>query len=142
MTRILQASPQDGYNATVPRPRSTVTFDIVRRLGAALPGVEEGTAWGVPALKLHGALLACMASHKSAEANTLIVRIGVEQRDAMIADDPRAYYLKPHYEGYPCVLVRLGSIRRDALTDLLQAGWRFVDSSPAGQRAARRRPKS
>jgi hypothetical protein len=126
----------------VPLRRSTVTFDVVRRLGAALPGVAEGTSWGVPALKLHGSLLACMASHKSAEPNTLVVRIGFEQRDAMIADDPRTYYLKPHYVNYPCVLVRLGSVSRDALTDLLQAGWRFVDASPAGQRSARRRRKA
>jgi hypothetical protein len=121
----------------VPRGRSTVTFDVVRRLGSALPGVEEGTAWGVPALKLRGTLLACMASHKSAEPNTLVVRIGVEQRDAMIADDPQTYYLKPHYLAYPCVLVRLAAISRDALRDLLQAGWRYVDASPAGRRNAR-----
>jgi len=139
MTRILQAY---RYNTVVPSRRPAVTFDLVRRLGAALPGVEEGTAWGVPALKLHGALLACMASNKSAEPNTLVVRIGVEQRDAMIADDPQTYYLKPHYVGYPCVLVRLGNISRDALADLLQAGWRFVDASPAGQRATRRRRKA
>jgi hypothetical protein len=125
----------------VPRGRSTVSFDVVRRLGSALPGVEEGTAWGVPALKLRGALVACMASHKSAEPNTLVVRIGVDQRDAMIADDPQTYYLKPHYVAYPCVLVRLTHISRDALTDLLRAGWRYVDSSPTGRRSARRRRK-
>ena len=80
-----------------------------------------------------------MASHKSAEPNTLVVRIGIDQRDAMIADDPQTYYLKPHYVAYPCVLVRLSAISRDALTDLLQAGWRYVDASPAGRRSARPR---
>lgn len=118
--------------------RSTVTFALVRKLGTALPGVEEGTAWGVPALKLHGGLLACMASHKSAEPDTLVVRIGVEQRDAMIADDPETYYLKPHYVDYPCVLVRLPRISRDALEDLLHAAARFVESTSAGKRRARR----
>jgi hypothetical protein len=116
-----------------------VTFDVVRTVGAALPGVEEGTAWGVPALKLRGRLLACMASNKAAEPNTLVVRIGFEQRDAMIADDPETYYLKPHYEAYGCVLVRLSQISREALADLLQAAWRFVDaSSPARRRSAKR----
>ena len=55
---------------------------------------------------------------------------------AMIADDPQTYYLKPHYVAYPCVLVRLPRISRDALTDLLHAAWRFVDSSSAGRRRA------
>jgi hypothetical protein len=123
----------------MPRRRSPVTFDVVRTLGAALPEVEEGTAWGVPALKLRGVFLACMASHKSAEPDTLVVRIGIDQRDAMIADDPETYYLKPHYVDYPCVLVRLSSISRDALTDLLHAAWRFVDASPAGRRSAKPR---
>ena len=105
------------------------TFATVRKLAAALPDVEEGTAWGVPALKLRGTLLACMASHKSAEPNTLVVRLDFDQRDAMIADDPATYYLKPHYVNYPCVLVRLPAIDRAALADLLQAGWRFVDAN-------------
>jgi hypothetical protein len=119
------------------RRRPASTFETVRAIGATLPGVEEGTAWGVPALKLRGALLACAASHKSAEPGTLVVRIGADQRDAMIADDPATYYLKPHYEGYPCVLVRLAAIDRAALADLLHAAWRFVD--PIARKRAPRR---
>jgi len=134
----------------VTRRPSPVTFEVVRKVACALPAVEEGTAWGVPALKLHGRLLACMASNKAAEPNTLVVRIGFDQRDAMIADDPQTYYLKPHYEAYACVLVRLSQISREGLTDLLQAGWRFVDASaparrprakPRKQAGSRRRKK-
>src|SRR5262249_3220640 len=109
------------------RRRTVPTFETVRAIGATLPGVEEGTAWGVPALKLRGTLLACMASPKSAEPGTLVVRLAIDDRDAMIADDPDTYYLKPHYEGYPCVLVRLEAIERAALADLLHASWRFVN---------------
>ena len=122
------------------RRRTASTFDTVRAIGATLPGVEEGTAWGVPALKLRGTLLACIASHKSAEPGTLVVRLAVDDRDAMIADDPGTYYLKPHYEGYACVLVRLETIDRAALADLLHASWRFVDlraPKKARNRAAR-----
>ena len=106
-----------------------VTFATVRQLAKTLPGVAEGTAWGQPALKLRGKFLACMASHKSAEPNTLVVLLGFDQRDAMLADAPETYSLKPHYEGYPSVLVRLSRIDRGALKDLLQAAWRFVDAS-------------
>jgi hypothetical protein len=109
-------------------------------MGAALPGVEEGMAWGVPALKLRGRLLACMAANKAAEPDTLVVRLGFDQRDLMIEDDPETYYLKPHYVDYACVLVRLSRISREALADLLQAGWRFVDSS-APTRRRRAKPR-
>jgi hypothetical protein len=121
------------------RRRTASSFETVRAIGAALPGVEEGTAWGVPALKLRGTLLACMASHKSAEPGTLVVRLGCDERDAMIADDPGTYYLKPHYEGYPCVLVRLSAIDRTALADLLQASWRFVSGASVKRRNTRPR---
>jgi hypothetical protein len=123
------------------REQAAITFDEVRRIAAELRGVEEGTAWGVPALKLRGKLLACMASHKSAEPNTLVVRLDFDQRDALIADAPDTYYLKPHYVGYESVLVRLSRIDRGALRDLLQASWRFVDASTrrrSGMRRSRR----
>ena len=118
--------------------KRAITFQTVRELATGLPGVEEGTAWGVPALKLRGRFLACMASHKSAEPNTLVVLLSFEQRDAMIADAPETYYLKPHYEGYPAVLVRLSRIHRDALKDLLRAAWRFVDASAPKPKRRRR----
>jgi hypothetical protein len=119
--------------------RAAASFETVRRIAADLGGVEEGTAWGVPALKRHGRLLACMASNKSAEPNTLVVVIDFDQRDAMIADDPDTYYLKPHYEGYASVLVRLSRIEHAALTDLLQAACRYADATT---RLKRRRPAS
>jgi len=71
-----------------PRPTS---FDAVRAIGRDLPDVEESTMYGEPALKVPGKLLACMASHKSAEPGSLVVRIDFEDRDALIADEPRVY---------------------------------------------------
>ena len=121
------------------RRRSAATFATVRKIAAALPDVEEGTAWGVPALLLRGKFLACMASHKSAEPNTLVVLMGFDARDAMIADDPETYYLKPHYVSYPSVLVRLSRIEPDALRDLLHAAWRFVDGSAPRSKKTRAR---
>ncbi len=100
--------------------------------------------YGAPALKLRGKLLACMASHQSAEPNTLVVRLDFEDRDALLADDPQTYYLKPHYEDYPSVLVRLPLINRDALRDLLQSAWRTVDRVSDGRangRFTQRRPR-
>jgi hypothetical protein len=110
-------------------PRKRAAFETVREIGLTLPDVEEGTAWGVPALKVRGKFLACMASHKSAEPNSLVVRIDFDQRDALIADDPDTYYVKPHYVGYPSVLVRLDRIDREALRDLLTSAWRLVSAS-------------
>jgi len=42
----------------------------VRTMGLALPEVEEGTAYGSPALNVRGKMFACLAIHRSAEPNT------------------------------------------------------------------------
>ena len=120
--------------------RTKIDFDTVRTIGLALPGVEEGTAWGTPALKVHGKMFACIPSHKSAEPNSLAVRIDFDQRDELIVADPRTYYVKEHYVGYACVLVRLAHVHPDALRDLLRSAWRFVSNSKS--RVAPRRKRS
>jgi hypothetical protein len=39
---------------------STINFDTVRKIGLMLPVEEESTAFGAPALKVRGKLLACV----------------------------------------------------------------------------------
>jgi hypothetical protein len=102
------------------------TFAAVEAISRALPDVEVTTAWGQPALKVHGKMFVCIASHKSAEANSLVVMMAFADRDALVEDDPATYYLKEHYLNYPCVLVRLDRIRLDALRDLVVGAHRFV----------------
>ena len=47
-------------------------------------------------------------------------------RDALLEDDPHTYYLKEHYVGYPCVLVRLSRVPADALRDLVVGAHRYL----------------
>ena len=116
-----------------------ITFDTVREMGLALPDVEESTMYGAPALKVGGDMFACVPSHKSAEPDSLVVRIDFDQRDEMLAADPKTYYLKDHYVGYPCILVRLNRVHPDALRDLLSAGRRFVLSRTKRRASPRKR---
>ena len=109
-------------------PRTKVTFDTVREIGLALEDVEESTMYGALALKVRGSLLACKATNKSAEPDSLVIRVDFEQRDALLAEAPETYYVTDHYVNYPSVLVRLSKVRRDELRDLLTAAWRYVTS--------------
>ena len=122
------------------------SFAAVEAIGRALPDVEVTTAWGQPALKVRGKMIACIASHKSAEPDSLVVMMPFADRDALLEDDPGTYYLKEHYLNYPCVLVRLSRIRPDALRDLVAGAHRFVTSrmqvkSNAGNRRGTARPR-
>ena len=122
--------------------RTKITFDTVRQIGRKLPDVEEGTTYGSPALKVRGQLLTCLAIHRSAEPNTLAVRIDFGQRDELIAADPSTYYLTDHYVNYAAVLVRLSSIHIDALRDLLKESWRFVTAKTNRRRRTPGAPRS
>jgi hypothetical protein len=110
-------------------PKKRIDFDVVREIALALPGVEEGTLHGAPSLKVRRKLLTCPALHESAEPNSLVVRLDVKQRAALIAAAPSVYYVTDHYEGYPMVLVRLSSIDRNALRDLLAMAWQSATST-------------
>ncbi len=128
------------YNHDMPSRVRTNAFDLVRELGLKLPDVEEGTTWGAPALEVGGHMFACLAIHKSAEPHSLVTIVGFDERDELIAADPRTYYLTEHYIDHPTVLVRLRRIDRDALRDLLIMARRFV-SARATQKRPRRRPR-
>jgi hypothetical protein len=107
-------------------PRGAISFDAVRKIGLALPGVEESTAYGAPALKVRGKLLACVPTHRSAEPGSLVVRVGFDDRAELLAAAPDVYYLTDHYLGYSAVLVRLSRITPDVLRDLLGMAHKFV----------------
>ena len=113
-------------------PRSTVNFDTVRKIGLALPGVEESTAYGAPALKVRGKLLACVPIHRSAEPGSLLVRIDLDNRAELLAAAPDVYYVTDHYLNYSAVLVRLSRVTPDVLRDLLGMAHKFVTGRRQG----------
>ena len=109
-------------------PRTPITFATVRKIGLAFPGVEEGTAYGSPALKLRGKLVACIPAHRSAEPGSLAVRVDFGDRAALLAEAPDIYYLTDHYRNYNAVLVRLSRVTPAILRDLLAMAHRFVSA--------------
>src|SRR5712691_8315137 len=124
----------------------TITFETVRKIGLALPGVEEGTTRGARSLKVGGKMFVCPALHSSAEPGTLGVRVDFPQRDELLAADPATYYVTDHYVAYPIILVRLSRVHPDALRDLIAMGHRFVSERgkrrPARPRTARQARKA
>ena len=104
-------------------------YEIVRTLGAALPGVKDATSRLGVALKFKGKLLACEAIDKSAEPNSLMVSISPRRRKALLAQNPQVFYLTNHYAPYPAILVRLSRITRTALNALLAESREFMQGA-------------
>jgi hypothetical protein len=102
------------------------SFNAVRKIGCELADVTESTAYGKPALKVRGQTFVCMSSHKSAEPDSLVVRVDLDQRAELLATDPEVYYITDHYQDYPAVLVRLKRVGPDLLRDIVGMAYRFV----------------
>jgi hypothetical protein len=107
----------------------------------ALPGVEESTAYGSPALKVRGKLLACVPTHHSAEPGSFMVRVGLDDRAELLAADSDVYYVTDHYLGYSAVLVRMSGVTPDVLRDLLGTAHKFVTAHKARPSPTRSRRK-
>ncbi len=118
-----------------------IVFEAVRRMALALPQVTESLGQRGWAFKAKGRLLACQAIHRSAEEDSLVVKVPLEERGGFLKDHPAALYVTPHYAGYPCLLVRLKEIDQETLEGLLERAWQFVLQEPTRgrKRAPRRR---
>ena len=121
-------------------PRNKVDFDAVKRI---VLGMDVDASTTSQAVKARGKLLTWIPTNKSAEPNSLAVRIDFDHRAELLAGAPDVYYLTDHYVNYPVVLVRLSRIQPDALPDLLGMACRFVTAKiPSGTRTIRKRKNS
>jgi hypothetical protein len=109
---------------------AAVTLETVLQTGLTLPGVEQSTTFGAPALKVGGKLMACVPTNKSAEPNSFLFRMGRRERAPMIAESPAIYYAPTHYQDYDAVLVRLDQLNPELLRDLLVMAHNFVTRKP------------
>lgn len=115
-------------------PGNTIDFDTVRRIGLGLPDVEESPG----ALKVHGKLLAFIPRNRSAEPNSIVVRVDPDVRAHLIAEAPGVYYVTDHYSAHNAVLVRLSSISPEVLRDLLGMAHRFVTRNTRSRARSRK----
>jgi hypothetical protein len=99
-----------------------VTFDTVCAIMSAHPGVEEGLSYGTPGFKVKGRFLARLKE----DGETLVLRIGFSEREALMTSFPEVFHITDHYLNYPAVLIRLPKVRKDALRRVVDEAWRQV----------------
>ena len=109
------------------------TWETVCDLLAALPGTEQGLLHDNPAVRVRGKLVAYLPNNpRSRPADApdheefLVVKTDVAERAALLEEDPETFFVTPHYQDYPGVIVRLATVRTDQLRELLTEAWRLV----------------
>jgi hypothetical protein len=110
------------------------TWATVRALARKLPGVEERTCYGTPALYVKRKFLARLKE----DGETMAIKIDFADRDVLLELDPKAFYLTDHYRPWPAVLVRLKEVRKDMLARLVEDAWRRQAPRRLAAQAARR----
>ncbi len=85
--------------------------------------------------------MACSPTHRSAEPNSLAVRVGFDDRAELLAAAPDLYYVTDHYLGGSAGLVRLSRVAPDVLRDLLGMAHKFVTADAARRSPSRNKRK-
>jgi hypothetical protein len=105
--------------------------DDVRRLAAALPGVEEidsdgfdfrvagkGFVWSYPERR--------PGQPRRIRTDIAVLYVGDEaEKQALLLGEPGLFFTASGYEGWPLVLLRLAEVDVERLTELVTDAWRM-----------------
>jgi hypothetical protein len=82
----------------------------------------ESTSYGTPALKYRGKLLVRLGE----DGQTLVLITTFINRDLLLRDKPRTFFIEESYRNYPAILTRLTRIGPNQLRDMIGAAWKQV----------------
>jgi hypothetical protein len=127
-----------------------VTESQIRRIATSLPGAYEQASYhGRPSWRTKPRMFTWIRD----EPEALVVWVeSLDEKEMMIAAEPRVFFTIPHYDGYPIVLVHLEAIDVKRAKELIAESWRLrapksllksAEVKPKSERGfARRRPRS
>ena len=111
------------------------TFDDVAALAAELPGVTEGERHGGRTWSVGGKAFAWDRPFSKADIRRfgdqsppggpiLAVRVeNLNEKEAVLAAQPVAFFTIPHFDGYSAVLIQLRKVSTKALREAIVDGW-------------------
>lgn len=99
--------------------------------GALLPGVETGTSYGRPALKMRDKAIAVAGR----EPDHFVLMVALDELDVLIETEPQVFFQTDHYKGWPAVLARYATADPARIAILLERAW--MRRASKAQRQAR-----
>jgi len=98
------------------------TWADVLAIGTRFPGVEVGTSYGTPSMRIRKKFMCRMRTGPDA----LVMRVtDLGEREALLQGQPETFFSTPHYDGHPYVLVHLESVDPHELAELVEEAWRL-----------------
>ena len=90
----------------------------IERLAAGLPGVETGTSYGNPALKVATRTFVVVKAD-----DLLVLMVPLDEKERLMEMAPEIYFETDHYKGWPALLVNAGQIDDAELGLRLREAW-------------------
>ncbi|MBS0233842.1 MAG: MmcQ/YjbR family DNA-binding protein [Proteobacteria bacterium] len=126
--RAIGLSGDGGKNASPLDWNSIVSYAI------RLPGAELSSHYGKPAVKVDGRAMLGTAR----EEGSFVLHIDLDTKQILLETDPKTFWQTPHYEGWPCLLVRYDSADPERVLTMVQRSWEWAKNlGPPRARAKR-----
>ena len=93
--------------------------DVVS-IGLSFPGVEESISYGEPSLKFKKSLI---TRWRVKDNSVVLLGVDLYERDRLLVDEPKVYFLEPHYQGHQIVLARLSAVAPSAVEMFVERRW-------------------
>jgi hypothetical protein len=100
--------------------KPSVWFELARRAACSLAGVEERTTATGPEFRIGPKLLARLDE----DGVSLVVFIGADEREMLMAAEPRTFSGAPGQGGHPMMRVHLAYVDEGSLRRILEQSWR------------------
>ena len=98
-----------------------VMWERVSELARELPEIEETTSWGKPSFKVRGKTFAGLSTRHD---GAVWARCDRDERPLLVASNPDAYRLTPHFERSPgYLLIWLEYAEEDDVRERLLDAW-------------------
>src|SRR5262245_35101335 len=119
--------------APVPSIRLVANWDTVCEIASSLPGAQlDGPHAEAPAWRVNGKVIVRrnLRLDDTAEGEgggeVIAIRVEEDERAALLEEDPATFFLTEHWAGSrnTSVLVRLATVERDQLAELVTEAWR------------------
>jgi|SRR6476469_6107370 hypothetical protein len=106
-----------------------MTFEEAAAFALSLPGTEQGTSYGKPAVKVASNGRAFL--FPSHEAKTSFgVAMDLDTIEMLKETDPDTFWQSPHYVGWEGVLIRYDSRDEERVRDVIERSKDFVQAKP------------
>ena len=92
----------------------------VRRIAGSFPEVDADIE-GRPVWRVKGKAFAWRARDR--DGGGLAVRVDRDEKQLILDGNPDVYYVTPHYNGYPGVIIHVSAIGKDELFERLEDAW-------------------